>query len=350
MRRVKAFLLRKLTRRETVPFQAATACSFVFLRYDRIGDLIVSLPLVKALRGGFPTTEMILVGSEVNAPVGKYSKLFDEIIVKPKNSLPLWILILWRLRKRKISVTFDLNHSLTPHTLFACLMINSKHVATPYKDGRWGVNGTELEMFDLMPNQHTDKYARPLSEIYLDIARLLRCPTHPNYPYPLSPNIAEIESRSRRTIILNHKGSRSSMRLLDVDLIKIVNIIYKVRPSYIVKMFPEYSDYDRIKNLMKNQCNVEVMPSTSTIIPVIEAVKVAAMVITPDTALVHIAAAFSKPLVAIYANSPSLFNQWKPLNAAISVTFFSASSNSLEGYEFNEISDAIAKLARDLPP
>lgn len=347
MTRIKGFLLKALTTRKSTPFEAAAAKSFVFLRYDRIGDLIVSLPLVKSLRDAFPASEMILVGSETNASVGKYCGLFDEIIVKPKGRVFSWIFILWGLRRRRISVTFDLNHSVTPHTLIACLVINSKHVATPFKDGRWGVSGRELALFDLMPPQHKDGYDRPLAETYLDIAQLLQCSTDSALPYPLSPSFND--NQSGRTILLNHRGSRASMRLLDQHLLEMAKIIKDARPTYTVKMVPQRSDYDHIANLMENQNNVQILPPSQTIIPVIEIVKASALVITPDTALVHIASAFSKPLIAVYANAPALFSQWRPLNAAPTVTLFSSKNNSLDGYDFHELSEAVAEMISMLP-
>ena len=347
MRRIKSFLLKALTKRKSTPFAAASTKSFVFLRYDRIGDLIVSLPLVKSLRAAFPATDMILIGSEANAPVGEYCGLFDEIVIKPQGRVFSWIFILWGLRRRRISVTFDLNHSVTPHTLFACLAINSKHVATPYKDGRWGVSGRELDLFDLMPPKHADGYDRPLAETYLDIARLLQCPTDSALPYPLSPNFNA--HQPERTIILNHRGSRASMRLLDQHLLEITKIIKNARPNYTVKMIPQSSEHDQIASLMKHQNNVEILPPSPTIIPVIETMKSAALIVTPDTALVHIAAAFSKPLIAVYANAPALFSQWRPLNAAPTVTLFSSKNNSLDGYDFHKLSEAVAEMVNMLP-
>ena len=77
--------------------------------------------------------------------------------------------------------------------------------------------------------------------------------------------------------------------------------------------------------------------------------KSAALIVTPDTALVHIAAAFSKPLIAVYANEPALFSQWRPLNAAPTVTLFSSKNNSLEGYDFHELSEAVAEMVNMLP-
>mgnify|MGYP001150970232 CR=1 FL=1 len=347
MRLLKAFLLKALTKKKRTKFTPETAKSFVFLRYDRIGDLIVSLPLVKSLRESFPSTKIILVGSRSNAPVAEYCELFDEIIVKPQGRLFKWISILWDLRLRKVTITFDLNHSVATHTLLACLAINPKHVATPYKDGRWGVRGIELELFDLMPPRHEKGYFRPMAELYLDLARLLGCNSDKALPYPLKPGLNP--NYSEQTIILNHSGSRPNMRLQDGHLIKIVKMIGKIQPSYTVKMFPEGAENTRIKHLMKDQANVDVMPPTASIIPVIEAIESAALIITPDTALTHIASAFSKPLIAVYANEAALFDQWRPLNTAPTVTIFSTNSKTLEGYDFHHLSRAIKDFANNLP-
>ena len=138
------------------------------------------------------------------------------------------------------------------------------------------------------------------------------------------------------------------MRLHDDDLIEIVKTIGTIQPSYKVKMFPEGDEHKRIKRLMKDQSNVDVMPPTATIIPVIEAIAGAALIITPDTALTHIASAFSKPLIAVYANELALFAQWKPLNAAPTVTIFSANNKTLEGYDSNQLFRAIKKQAHNL--
>lgn len=290
---------------------------------------------------------MILIGSEVNAPVAEYCGLFDEIIVKPEGQLFSWICILWNLRHKKICVTFDLNHSVTPHTLFACLVINSKHVATPHKDGRWGVQGEELELFDLMPARHPDGYARPIAEIYLDIAKLLKCSVETAFPYPISSSKCEREPK--KLIILNHRGNRASMQLSDNHVLNIARLIKTIRPSYKIRMMPVRSDYERMKRLMKNESNVRVMPPSQTILPVVEAIRFAALVITPDTALVHIASAFSKPLIAVYANEPALFEQWKPLNKAPTVTLFATSNKGLEGYDFQELAEATTEMTSTLP-
>ena len=346
IQRIKAWLLRALCgHAKCKQINEDNLKSFAFLRYDRIGDLIVSLPLVKALKDHFPHVNLTIIASESNAPVAKYSGLFSSVEIR-KTSVFAWIYQLWSMRNR-FDVVVDLNHSVAPHAILAILILDPKHVASPLKDGRWGVKGSELRRFDIMPKASPAALNRPMSEIYLDIARELGCTSLDKRPYPLDPNF--VAHQTNRTIILNHRGSRPSMRLDDGNLLKIAQLIKQLRPSYRVIMHPEKVDFCNIKRLMNNQTNVEVMKPTPTIIPVIEAVKVAALVITPDTALVHIASAFSKPLIAVYANEPTLFTQWRPLNAAPTVTIFSAHNKSLEGYDFRYLSLTIKELMKKLP-
>lgn len=346
IQRMKAKLLRALCgHAKYAQINTDDLQSFVFLRYDRIGDLVVSLPLVKALKDRFPNANLSIIASKSNAPVAEYSNLFSSIEIK-KTNMFAWIYQFWSMRKR-FDVVVDLNHSIAPHAILAILVLDPKHVASPYKQGRWGVKGSELRRFDIMPEASPTALHRPMSEIYLDIARLLGCAPLDTTPYPLDPNF--VEHQTNRTIILNHRGSRPSMRLRNDHLLEIVRSIKRLRPSYKVLMLPEKTDFYNIKRLMKDQNNVEVMKPTPTIVPVIEAVKIAALVITPDTALVHIASAFSKPLIAVYANEPTLFAQWKPLNAAPTITIFSAYNKSLEGYNFQNLSLTIKELVENLP-
>ena len=144
--------------------------SIVIFRYDRIGDMVVSLPLIKELKTRIPQAKLTVITSQSNDCIAKLSPFIDETIIKPQSFFS-WLLILNRIRKRKNLLVVDLNHSLATHTLLATIFIRPSHATSPYKDGRWGVKGTELEIFDLMPPEHPQKYNRPISMIYLDIAQ-----------------------------------------------------------------------------------------------------------------------------------------------------------------------------------
>ena len=64
------------------------------------------------------------------------------------------------------------------------------------------------------------------------------------------------------------------------------------------------------------------------------------LVITPDTALVDIACAYSVKLIAVYTSDESLFEQWKPINKADSYIIRSTEPKSLNGYSSSAVLDA----------
>ena len=340
MSEVKAWLLKKLTHKKTVPYIKYNIRSIVILRYDRIGDMIVSLPLIHILKQEFTNASISVIASVDNAPIVRQSSAVTNVFVKPKR-IPAWLYAFSVVRlqlQHRIDVVIDLNHSVAPHALFTALALNPTHVASPYKDGRWGVEGTALQLYDLMPKQHALKYRRHLSETYLDIARLMGCRTPTVTTYSMKkPEIV----KSTEYVVLNHRGSRESMRLEDVDLLRIVRELAILIPSHEIRMHPMANDYKHLQHLMKTEPNVSIAKPTKTIEPVIGSVAYATMVITPDTSLVHIASAFEIPLVAIYANCPALFDQWSPVNRAPTQILFSKSEKGLAGYS---IIDLIEKI------
>ena len=72
------------------------------------------------------------------------------------------------------------------------------------------------------------------------------------------------------------------------------------------------------------------------------------LLVTPDTSLVHIAAAFDVPTVAVYANEPELVSQWVPRSNDITV-LLSENKKSLEGYSLKELLRAVEDRLASLP-
>jgi ADP-heptose:LPS heptosyltransferase len=57
----------------------------------------------------------------------------------------------------------------------------------------------------------------------------------------------------------------------------------------------------------------------------------------PDVSDLHIAAAFSVPLVSVYCDNPEQFAQWRPLHSGFNRVIFSKHRTSLEGYSSDEL-------------
>lgn len=343
--RIKAYLLRRLCGHpRSHSLDKSALNSFVLLRYDRIGDLIVSLPLAKALKTQYPNATLALIASQSNAPVARESGLFSDIHVKPKNIIK-WILLLRGLRGR-FDVVVDLNHSVAPHAIFAILTMNPKHVASPYKAGRWGVPGCELGLFDIMPRIRNHNTQRSIAEVYLDIARLLDCPIESCFPYPLPRRMAD--ANKTLTILLNHQGSSPEKSLRDDDLLRISALTYRLDPSIKIVMTPMERSHSHLRALFQSVDNVVVMSPADSIKQTMAVASKVDLIITPDTSLVHLACAYSKPLVAVYASHREFYEHWKPINEAPTKVLFSSHPKKLEGYSSDQLIEACADMIQRL--
>jgi ADP-heptose:LPS heptosyltransferase len=302
---------------------------------------------VKAIRIGFPNCTISILASQTNAPVAEISKLFDKIYVKRKGLLPS-ILQLLKIRK-KFDVVVDLNHAVAPHAILNTLVLAPKHVASPYKDGRWGVKGTDLKFFDIMPGRHQTHPYRPMAEIYLDIARLLDCPTDTCLPYPLPKRYTKT-TQQKIMILLNHEGSGSSKRLKNDDLIRIAELVLQIDPSIDILMTPLAHSYSFLCRLLGQYNNVKIKEPQPDINQMLEAASAANLIITPDTSLVHIASAYNKPLIAVYAENNEFWEHWRPLNLAPTRVIFSKDPKTLSGYSSDSLLASVEEMVKNLQP
>ena len=347
IRKLKATLLKIITNVKPFPFKKEQLKKIVILRYDRIGDMIVSLPLCKSLRTAFPNSEIIVVASAVNAPIAVTSKFIDRTLIKPQAFFS-WIKLLFTLRAECPDLAIDLNHAVTPHTIFAIRILNPRHVASPFKDGRWGVKGSDLKLFDLMPAQHPKKYSRPIAEIYLDIARHIGCSIDKCLPYPL-PRYPRPFATRKQYIVLNPSGSRSGMSLADSDLVCILAHIQSHTSDIRVVIPAMPQNFSHLKRLVAELPNAAVLEPHDSVEPILPLIQYANLVITPDTALVHIACAYSTPLIAIYTNDQVLFEQWRPLDNPSARVIRSTQPKSIDGYSRQALLSAISTALSRYP-
>lgn len=143
-KKIKTTLLKILTNVKRGSFDKDQIRRIIILRYDRIGDMIVSLLLCKALKSGMPHAKITMVASKVNSCTSEESEFIDETIIKPTNIFS-WVQKLLTLRSKRYDIGIDLNHSVTPHTIFALRLLRPKHVASPFKRGALGNEGERTE-------------------------------------------------------------------------------------------------------------------------------------------------------------------------------------------------------------
>ncbi|MFO7709656.1 MAG: glycosyltransferase family 9 protein [Desulfobacterales bacterium] len=98
--------------------------TILFIRIDRIGDMVLSTPALREIKRAFPGSHLTVLASRANAPVLDHNPYVDRVCIYPAGSRPF---SKWQLSRRLRLEAFDLvidgldSHDLEP-ALFARLV------------------------------------------------------------------------------------------------------------------------------------------------------------------------------------------------------------------------------------
>ena len=352
---LKAFFLKKIAYKKNIPFDNKKLKKILIFRYDRIGDMIVTTPLISALKKSFPRSKLIILASEVNAEVLLKNQHVDEIKKYPKNII-LALICLFSLRKEKIDLLIDLNHSIIWRALLEIRLIKPMWAISPKKGSRYGVNGTTLSLYDKQGNTDVNQ---PLSLVYLDLIYSLKSKLlnfNNSYEVPLGKKHLKrtariLDGKNKPFVCLNFFGGRPEIRLNLESANLIVRTLKNHYPNctiFLITSPLNYSENIDIKKSLFDQSMVEVVPPTLSVLDAASFIKSMDLLISPDTSLVHFACAYKVPLIAVYPKERSLFKQWQPISTNKSLVLFSKHPKNLEGYSEKVLLRNIVYMLKNL--
>ena len=352
-KKIKAFLLKLLTNKRKILFDIKKSKNVLVLKYDRIGDMVVTTPIFRELKKAYPSISISVLASKENKDVIKNNPYIDKIYTNYKNSIFNDLPTLLKLRKKSFDVCIELEHSVIPHAIFRLKIINPKKIITIHKDGRYGVKGSELELYDYFTEK--DKKSH-FGKIWLDTLIFFGItPSSNKYDFFLS-NTERDRAKSfvssmgdKIKIGINVEGSFPEKRIQKKELDQIcrglyshcsnIKIVILASPNQILK-----------KNKMILELGLDyVIPSytTETIIDAAAIIEQLDLIITPDTSIVHIASSFDKPVVSIHENNKDSFRLWSP-SSTLSKTIFATSRYGLVDYSVNDIVKSAVEIIKTI--
>ena len=350
---LKAFFLRIFTNKKSIDFELIDVKSVLFLRYDRIGDMIITTPIFREFKKSFPDSKVIVLASKINRDVLQNNPYIDEIVINNKNNFFGDCIALLKLRSLKLDVCIELDHSVVPHTILRLRVINPKKIISVKKDGRYGVPGDQLSMYDVYTQKSINMHFR---DIWLSTLHPFKIkPT--NNSYDLFPTTKQElfannflkKYEKKNKVGINLEGAVKGKKIQDNDLEKICKGLKKANKNIQIIIISSPLKLERIKIIIKKMGLSYVSPSykTSKILDVAALIKNLDIIITPDTSIVHIASAFNRPVVSIHENNPNSFKLFAP-TSSISKTVFSTKKNSLEGYDPQEVIDYTNQILMEI--
>ena len=242
-----------------------------------------------------------------------------------------------------------MEHSFIPHAIFRLKIVNPKKIISIHKDGRYGVKGSELQLYDHFTKK--DKKSH-FGKIWLDTLIFFGItPSSNKYDFFLS-NVERDRAKSfvfslgkKIKIGINIEGSFPEKCIQKNELKQICSGLFNNYSNIKIVIL---NSPNRVSKTNKTISELDldfVIPSytTKTILDVAALIEQLDLIISPDTSIVHVASAFDKPIVSIHENNKHSFRLWSP-SSTLSKTVFAKSSYGLFGYSVSDIVDASLEM------
>ena len=100
----KALLLRGITKKKNIEFDVKKSSKVLILRYDRIGDMVITTPVFRELKLAYPHIKITVLASKANKAVIVNNPYVDDIITNHKNNFLSDFPSLLKLRQQKFDV------------------------------------------------------------------------------------------------------------------------------------------------------------------------------------------------------------------------------------------------------
>lgn len=346
----------------------------LIMRYDVIGDYIVSSSLIRYLKEILPNVMIDMIVSEKNAILAENDPNINEFHqIKYDKSYNFNYVKLRYLRKNNYDIVFALIDSKVTKSAFATFFAAPKSI----KISSNNVHNYEIyssffniltkdeekikswtkKMFNygamVLPTNDNISYLEKLASPYIvlnqkaidNINALCK-----RYQIRYKPSIDNIvtkdgdlsklkEYNGREYVILNVAGSKQSRVLPESMIRQIIEHITEKYPELLVFITggPAYKEMSERIEKMVNQENLKAL--NTDLLSFMGLIMGAKLAITPDTSVSHIAAITKVSQVVMYVSEGAL-NDWFPYNSPF-ISILSPSKDAISAIPINEILDSV---------
>ncbi len=318
------------------------------LRYDVVGDMIVSFPAFELLRNSLPQAKIYVLASEKNYKLIQNLSAIDGYFVYPRNLLKRLFLVA-RLRKERFDLIVNFVFYRTTKAGLIANLTNRKAIKVNLGHETRGALYSALFNVQILPD-YRGKY--PMSEFLCRyICNLFGWEFKPSLLEVYRWNIPENSIRKAKEFIQSIPYSKKLLINISAQrrwscsnysaLIQLLTSRF-ANLSLIFIGLPK--DYKKIQRITANaKRNVFVYPMSTEIFDAIALVREVDFVFTPDTSIVHIANAFRKPVAILYSFQSSYIKEWMP-NLVPFEVLATDNHKNYDEISVDEVFEAIVKL------
>lgn len=287
----------------------------LFLRYDKMGDMIISLPVFKALKEKYPDIHIAVMCSPRNKVVLKGNKNVDEIFVYQKKLF--WdIKTVMEMRKRRFDCLIDLVfwESVTSAILTAAIKGRGISIGVG--------KGTFKEFYDyIIPTE--DRFTEHIIPKTMQVLEIFgidpkNCDLYPHLVISEDDKLKAkkfIQQMDGKPIIGFNISAGQPSRLWSLDkFTRLAHLLEGENDKYNFVIIYTPKDRNRATHF-QSELNGKGMlvPFKSSFHQVSAIIQNLDLLVTPDTSLTHIAWSSNISVVGLFCANRENFYSWRPL-------------------------------------
>lgn len=308
----------------------------LFLRHDRIGDMILSTGALRAIAESHPTITLDVLASPGNAPVLAAEPYVHDVVIFDRRRPRGYPTLIRRLRASRYDAVIDC--MVTAPSLTTLMLMWAS--GAPH---RIGIRGRGNDgAFSVTVSQRPD--AVHIAEHLATLAMAFGVEP----PIDATPRLALSASEratadalwplppGARRVLVNVSAGRTFRRWQVDRFIDVVNHLRSRLDGAGVVVIGSPDEWDRVEAVAR--ATGSDARQTPSLRDALALVATANLVFTPDTSIAHAASAFGKPAVAMYV--PGTAERWG---------LFGTWGRSLEspGPTLDSLDPAVVKVAID---
>jgi ADP-heptose:LPS heptosyltransferase len=323
-------------------------CKFLFIRQDRIGDVLVSTPLLISLKRNYPGAVIdVLLSSNNHFVLNNETAVRKRWVYDKKFFSSLRVL--FGIRSERYDFVIDLMDNPSATSTVILLLAGGKWNVGLEKDNSYAYD-IVVPMLSRKETHIVDRLAQLLKVFGIEIGKedlSIHYQTSASSEEAVRAFIAQRTPKGKHLIGINISAGNDS-RFWGIPQYRL--LMKEIRTKYSdAKTILLYkpSDSPRAEEIASGFPGVFLAPEM-TFDEFAAMIRHLWLLITPDTSAVHLAAAFHIPSVVLYVQADSTLRIWEPYNTDCEPVI--TTSDTLAGLEVPRVVEAIRRITGRIRP
>jgi ADP-heptose:LPS heptosyltransferase len=288
-------------------------CKFLFVRQDRIGDVLISTPLLSVLKKRYPDAIVDFLLSPKNHFVLENDPLVRKRLLYKKNAKAI-IGLMREVRREKYDFVIDLMDNPSTTSTFICLLAKGSWNVGLCKENAY-IYDLPVPLLSRKETHIVERTAQVLLAFNINPAKeKLALHYHSS---KASEFFAETFFRQAglygKTILaINVSPAHGIKYWGKKNYSDLISKMAQTYPALSILVLFEPSDKLEAEAIAHSSEKAILSPETKSFDQFVALLKHADFLVTPDTSTVHLASTFHLPTVALYFQHDKELRIWEP--------------------------------------